>query len=277
MRNCPSCGAAIDVRLATTGSGWTELPAVADMARLQFGGSTCQIEGKTVPVADFNLSAGDAIYFAHHLLLWKDERTQIAAMPMAGAWKRLFAGLPLVMTQATGPGHIAFSKDQAGELIALPMQPNTAVDVREHVFMVASHPVAYEWFNTNIWFQTQNGKDTETHYPIGMFMDRFHTTALPGLLLLHGGGNVFERRLQPGESLLIKPTSLLFKDPTVSMNLHWEHPAGGSMMWNSRRNRHLWLRLTGPGRVGVQSLYEPMEENSYAVSSNGPMTTVVDW
>ena len=42
------------------------------MARLQFGQSHCQIEGKYVPVADMNLAAGDSVYFTHHVLLWKD-------------------------------------------------------------------------------------------------------------------------------------------------------------------------------------------------------------
>jgi uncharacterized protein (AIM24 family) len=184
-------------RAAVTDSGWTELPAIRDMAKLQFGQSFCQIEGKYVPVADFKLAAGDGVYFAHHLLLWKDDQAQISAMPLAKGWKRLFAGLPLIMTQAMGPGRIAFSKDKPGELIALPLQAGQSVDVREHVFMVATHSIAYDWFQTGIWFTTQNGKDSETHYPIGAFMDRFTAAPLPGLLLLHGAGNVFVRTLAP--------------------------------------------------------------------------------
>jgi hypothetical protein len=45
---------------------------------------SCQIEGKFVPVADFNLDAGDGVYFAHHLLLWKDDQAQISAMSAQG-------------------------------------------------------------------------------------------------------------------------------------------------------------------------------------------------
>src|ERR1700722_8013042 len=106
---CPACGAPVDVRVRETDSGWEEQPAIRDMARIQFGQSTCQVEGKYVPVADMNLAAGDGVYFAHHLLLWKDDKAQVSAMPMKGGWKRLLAGMPLVMTQATGPGGIAFS------------------------------------------------------------------------------------------------------------------------------------------------------------------------
>ena len=40
---CRLCGAPVDLREAVSNSGWAELPAIEDMARLQFGRSTCQI------------------------------------------------------------------------------------------------------------------------------------------------------------------------------------------------------------------------------------------
>jgi uncharacterized protein (AIM24 family) len=276
-QSCPGCGSPVDVRLATSDSGWTELPGIKDMARIQIGQSTVQIEGKNVPVADFNLAAGDGVYFAHHLLLWKDEKVQIGAMSLAKAWKRLFAGLPLIMTQATGPGRIAFSKDRAGEIFALPIPAGQSVDVREHVFMVATSQVSYDWFASGIWFETREDKDTETHYPIGMFMDRFTAGASHGLLLLHGSGNVFVRKLSPGQSILIKPTSLLFKDPTVRMHLHIERPGNTWSSWRSWGERFFWLRLSGPGRVAVQSHYEPMEDPGYNLVRTEPLTTMHQW
>jgi uncharacterized protein (AIM24 family) len=278
--SCPRCGAPVDVRMAVTNSGWTELPAIRDMAKIQFGQSFCQIEGKFVPVADFNLSPGDGVYFTHHLLLWKDDKVQISNMPLAKGWKRLFAGLPLIMTEARGPGRIAFSKDTAGELIALPLEMGQSVDVREHVFMIATSALAYDWFQTGIWFTTQNGKDSETHYPIGMFMDRFTASASPGLLLLHGQGNVFVRKLAEGQGILVKPTALLFKDPTVRMNLHFEFPGGmfGSYQpWGRWSNRYVWLHLHGPGRVAVQSHFEKMEDPGFNIWRTEPMTTKHQW
>jgi hypothetical protein len=55
--SCPGCGAPVDVERRVTPSGWREAPGIRDMARLTMGGSTCQIEGLYVPVADFNLAA----------------------------------------------------------------------------------------------------------------------------------------------------------------------------------------------------------------------------
>jgi uncharacterized protein (AIM24 family) len=242
------------------------------MAKLQFGNSFCQIEGVYVPVADMSLASGDSVYFAHHVLLWKDPQVNITTMGLKGAWKRLLSGMPLVMTQAHGPGHIAFSRDAPGEMIAMPLQPGQAVDVREHLFLVATSQITYDWFQTGVWFTTRSGNETETHYPLGMFMDRFFAPAAPGLLLLHAAGNAFVRMLQPGQAILVKPTALLFKDPTVQMQLHFEHPAGTWSSWRSWGNRYLWLRLYGPGRVAVQSAYSPLEDNGRNITQHSGAT-----
>ncbi|HZU25207.1 MAG TPA: AIM24 family protein [Bryobacteraceae bacterium] len=265
--SCPRCGATTKASGVPARAEWGELPGRKDMAKLQFGNSFCQIEGLYVPVADINLAAGDSVYFTHHVLLWKDTQVNVTTMPMKGAWKRLFAGMPLIMTEAHGPGHIAFSKDNPGELIPVPLQPGQALDVREHLFLVATNSVAYDWFQTGIWFTTKNGDDTETHYPVGMFMDRFTAPQAPGLLLLHAGGNVFVRNLGPYESILIKPTALIFKDPAVQMHLHFEHPSAMFTSWGYWSNRYLWLRLTGPGRVAIQSVFERIEGEARNMTS----------
>jgi uncharacterized protein (AIM24 family) len=269
---CPACGAQVDVRDIVSKSGWTELPGRKDMAKLQFGRSFCQVEGTYVPVADMNLAAGDSIYFAHHVLLWMDGQVKVSAMSLKGAWKRMLAGMPLIMTQAEGPGHIAFSRDAPGELIALPIQPGQAVDVREHLFLVATSTVTYDWLPSNIWFTTREGNENETHYPLGMFLDRFTAPQVPGLLLLHAAGNVFVRQLAQGQTILVKPTALLFKDPTVRMQLHFERPAGTWRSWRSWGDRYIWLRLWGPGRVAVQSAFEPVEDNGRNISSHSGAT-----
>jgi uncharacterized protein (AIM24 family) len=268
--NCPKCGALLKLPSAITRSGWAQLPPRKDMAKLQFGNSFCQIEGTYVPVADMKLAAEDSIYFTHHVLLWKDPQVNVTAMSLRGGWKRLLAGMPLVMTQAQGPGHIAFSRDNPGELIALPLQPGQSVDVREHLFLVATGNIAYDWIQTNVWFKTKNGNDTETHYPIGMYMDRFFSPEAPGLLLLHAGGNVFVRDLGPSQTILVKPTALIFKDRSVQMELHIERPNPGNSWWTN--HRYLWLRLSGPGRIAIQSVFEKVEGETQTMTGSSYAT-----
>ena len=145
---------------------------------------------------------------------------------------------------AAGPGRIAFSRDATGELIVLPLHPGMELDVREHAFLLCSHQIAYDFIRikglSNILFGGQ-----------GMYMDRFVTTGAQGLLILHGYGNVFERRLQAGESILLEPGAFLYKDSTVTMNVEFQKLGTGFF---GGTNMSL-ARVTGPGRVGIQSMY----------------------
>jgi uncharacterized protein (AIM24 family) len=250
-----------------------ELPPIPDMAKIQFGHSNVQIEGKFVPVADFNLHETDNIYFSHHTLLWKDEPVPVTRSPLGNAWNRVMAGMPLVMAQASGPGRIALSMDRPGETVAVPLPMGSAVDVLEHHFLAATNQVGYEYLSSDVWYTTRNGDETETHYPVGRYIDRFHAVEEHGLLLLHAGGNVFRRDLAPGQTICIKPPSLLYKDPWVGMALHFEQPYGSS--WRARQYRYVWLRLWGPGRVCIQSQYGHFHDNGNNIRSRSASTDQV--
>jgi uncharacterized protein (AIM24 family) len=118
------------------------------------------------------------------------------------------------------------------------------LDAREHAFLLSSHHIDYSFVRvkglTNILFGGQ-----------GMYMDRFITTGAPGLLILHGYGNVFERRLAPGESIMVEPGAFLYKDSTVQMDVEFQRLGSGVF---GGTNINL-ARMTGPGRVGIQSMY----------------------
>ena len=241
---CRACGAPLDVRNLVSESGWREAPRIKDMTEIHFGSSTCQVEGEVVPVAEINLGPGDAIFFEHHVMLWKDERVPLSLLQLAGGMKRAFAGMPFLISVATGPGRIAFSRDATGELVVLPLHPGMELDVREHAFLLSSHHISYSFVRvkglTNILFGGQ-----------GMYMDRFVTTSVPGLLILHGYGNVFERRLAAGESIMVEPGAFLYKDSTVTMNVEFQKLGTGFFGGTTMS----LARLTGPGRVGIQSMY----------------------
>jgi uncharacterized protein (AIM24 family) len=197
------------------------------------------------------------------VLLWTEPQTRLTNMPMKGAWNRKMAGLPLIMVEARGPGHLALSDNHAGEIVALPMQHGQQIWVREHRFLVATSNIKYDWYPSDVWYETgQDSDDREMHYPMGRYGDVFGAQAAPGLLLLHAPGNVFIRDLRQGETMLIQPSSLLYRDVTVRMALHMEYPRNlGLSFWRSSWSyRSIWVRLWGPGRVAVQSVYEPPED-----------------
>jgi uncharacterized protein (AIM24 family) len=257
---CPHCGAPVDVRERVTDSGWAEQPPIRDMARIRFNRSTCQISGAYVPVAEMNLHAEDWVWFSHHVLLHTDPGVQLRPMQMAGGWNRMRAGMPLVMMTAQGPGSIAFSDDHPGEIIAVPLQHNQRVEVVEHRFLVGTGNIRYTWQPSGVWFTTGDYQDQEYHYPLGQNLDTFWAEQGPGLVLLHAPGNTFIRDLGHGERILIQPSALIWKDPTVRMNLHFEYP-GGSYWFASARwqAKTAWLALHGPGRVAMSSVFERPE------------------
>ena len=121
------------------------------------------------------------IYFSHHVLLWADPARRLANMSMRGGWKRMMAGLPLIMMEAHGPGHIALSDNHAGEVIALPLQHGQQIWVREHRFLCATGNIRYDWDPTDVWYVTgQDADDQETHYPMGQYGDIFTAHRAPG-------------------------------------------------------------------------------------------------
>src|SRR5579885_756703 len=242
--SCRACGAPLDIKNLISESGWREAPRIKDMTEIHFGASTCQVEGEIVPVAEINLGPGDSIFFEHHVMLWKDDRTPMSVMPLQGGIKRALAGMPFIISVAHGPGRIAFSRDATGELVVMPLHPGVELDVREHAFLPASHHISYSYIRIkglrNILFGGQ-----------GMFMDRFVTGNEPGLLLMHGYGNVFERYLQAGESIMVEPGAFLYKDASVTMNVETQKLTSGFFGGTGMN----LARMIGPGRVGIQSMY----------------------
>ena len=70
----------------------------------------------------------------------------------------------------------------------------------------------------------------------------------------------------------MQPSALLYRDLSVTMHLHLEYPRGaGVLAWRrSFEQRNIWLRLIGPGRVAVQSVFERPE--SERLTSSSPAT-----
>ncbi|HLK40806.1 MAG TPA: AIM24 family protein [Polyangiaceae bacterium] len=244
---CVLCGAPLDGNNVVTESGWREAPRLRDMTVIRFGHSTCQVEGELVPVVELGLAAGDAVYFEHHCMLWKTDSVPLAVMNLQGP-KRSFFRMPHIVTIASGPGSIAFSRDAAGEIVVLPLHPQMEVDVREHAFLLASMGVSYSYVRIK-------GLGSILRGASGMWLDRFVTGQYQGLLVLHGYGNVFERFLAPGESIQVEPGSVLYKDASVALQ-----PEGIQLSSGFFGGTTMYLaRLTGPGRVGIQSMYHHHE------------------
>lgn len=204
---------------------------------------TYHIEGELVPVLALQLDRMP-VFFEHHILLWKDPQMDIRLKPLAGAFKRMLAGMPIFMTEVLGPGNIAFSRDGAGHILPIHLAHGQAVDVREHQFIAATGNIDYS-------FQWVKGISNMLLGGTGLFIDTFASINGEGCVWLHGYGNVFEVSLGPGQAIDIEPGGWVYKDPSVSMQSMFQNlktgifGSSGAISWN---------RFTGPGRIGLQSM-----------------------
>ncbi len=210
-----------------------------------------RIQGELVPVLHVWLDGSMPVYFEHHVVLWKDPPLQIG-MRGKGGFKRMLAGLPVFQTEARGPGEIAFSRDDAGHVFPLHLPAGTSVLVREHQYLAASGNLDYTYQRIKGFANMMVGNS-------GFFIDQFTAGQQEGVLWLHGYGNVFEKTLAPGEQIDVEPGGWIYRDGSVQM----EQTVYGlrTGIFGGQGNI-VWNRFTGPGKVGIQSMYVhyPTEE-----------------
>lgn len=209
-----------------------------------FAGVTYHLDGELVPVLTVELT-GIPVYFEHHVLLWKDTQTQIGVKQLAGAFKRVMSGMPIFMTEAHGPGRIAFSRDGVGHLFAMHLKQGQTLDVREHQFLAATDQLDYT-------FARVKGVANMLMGGTGFFIDTFTANKGDGILWLHGYGNVFEVFLNVGEQIDIEPGGWIYKDHSVQMETQFQKLATGMF---ASAGQLVWNRFKGPGRIGLQSMY----------------------
>jgi len=208
------------------------------------------LDGELVPMLTVEMPPGGAVYFEHHVLLWKHPSVDIGIRPMQGALKRMMAGMQVFVTEARGPGQIAFSRDGAGHIVPMHLKSGEELHVREHQFLAATANVDYT-------FERVKGVANLLFGGSGFFIDKFHGHKGDGILWLHGYGNVFEKMLGPGESIDVEPGGWLYKEPGVRMETTMARLTTGVFGgFNLVLNR-----FTGPGRIGLQSMYLHMGES----------------
>src|ERR1700722_3418372 len=216
-----------------------------------FGGVTYHIDGELVPALSVDVT-NMPVYFEHHILLWKNTTIRIQLKALKGMLKRMIAGMQGVVTEASGPGIIAFSRDGAGHIVPIHLRHGEELHVREHQFLAAPGNIDYS-------FERIRGLATMMFGQSGFFIDKFKGHPGDGVLWLHGYGNVFEKVLEAGEQIDIEPGGWLYKDPQVKMDTVVDRLTSG--LFGSTVN-FVVNRFTGPGRIGIQSMYihMPSEE-----------------
>jgi uncharacterized protein (AIM24 family) len=206
-----------------------------------YAGLNMTIAGELVPVCTVSLNPNAGpVFFEHHILLWRDPQVEISAKILKGVGRRMLAGLPVVVTEAKGAGRIAFSRDAPGQLIFVELAQGEELDVREHQFLFATSTVEYGYYRLK-------GISNLMFGGTGFFIDTFRG---PGLVALHGYGNVLERELAQGEQIDVEPGAFLYKSSGVKMDTVRLGLRSGLMGGVNLFLNH----FTGPGKLGIQSM-----------------------
>jgi uncharacterized protein (AIM24 family) len=212
----------------------------------QAPGLNYRLEGELVPVLHMALNGQVTVYFEHHVLLWKYPQMQIGLHPLKkGLKRRVFGGMPLLLVEAQSAGEIAFSRDAPGHIAALHLQAGESICVREHQFLAATGGIQYDYQRMRGFANMMFGG--------GFFVDTFFASDHEGVVWVHGYGNVFEKRLEAGESIDIEPGGWVYRDHSVSMSQEMYGFKTGFLSGGA--GQLVFNRFTGPGRVGLQSAY----------------------
>ncbi|MBY0403530.1 MAG: AIM24 family protein, partial [Cyanobacteria bacterium] len=130
-------------------------------------------------------------------------------------------------------------------IVPLHLQPGQGIDIREHQFLAATDTVDYT-------FKRVKGLANMLFSGTGFFIDTFYCPQKEGIVWLHGYGNVFEVVLKAGEQIDVEPGGWIYKDSSVEMETKLQTLSQGFF---ASSGQLCWNRFTGPGRVGIQSMY----------------------
>jgi uncharacterized protein (TIGR00266 family) len=213
-----------------------------------------RVIGTTMPVLEMMLQPGDVIVAEPGELSWISGNVQLRTSTMGagakglfGVLKRAFAGGGLFMTEYSaqgGPGMVAFASKLPGQILPVTIAPGSAYLVHRHGFVCATPGI-----EITVGFQRSLGA--------GIFGgDGFFLQKLSGnsQTFIELSGEVVVYDLQQGQTLLVHPGHVGMFQESVNFDITVV-PGIANVLFG---NQGLFLaRLTGPGRVWLQSLTLP--------------------
>lgn len=213
-----------------------------------------RVIGTTMPVLEVMLQPGETIVAEPGELSWISGSVQLrtstagaGASGLMGVLKRAFAGGGLFMTEYSsqgGPGMVAFATKLPGQILPVDITPSTAYLVHRHGFVCATPGI-----QISVGFQRSLGA--------GIFGgDGFFLQKLAGQCqaFIELAGEVVIYDLVAGQSLLVHPGHVGMFEHTVNFDITMV-PGIANVLFG---NQGLFLaKLTGPGRVWLQSLTLP--------------------
>lgn len=223
---------------------------VSDTAEGDCSGVKFTVLGGTSPALITKI-VDQSVFFEHHIMAWKDAELGVVVKRLQGTYRRSIHGKPVFMVETTGHGEIAFSRGAPGQIVALTLETGQTLNVREHQWLCAT---------SNLDFSSSHvaGVANMLFSGSGLYIDTFSSASDEGGLWLFGYGNVFEIQLDSGDAIDVDPGCWIYKDPSVQMTAIVQRLSTGAF---GDSGQYVVNRFTGPGRLGIQTMYSPNVSN----------------
>jgi uncharacterized protein (TIGR00266 family) len=213
-----------------------------------------KITGTTMPVLEIGLEPGDVIVAEPGEFSWMTDSVRLntttrtaGARSFLGAIGRAFGGGGLFMTEYRaegGNGLVGFAAKLPGAIMEVTVQPGTAYMIHRHGFVCATQGV-----ELSTGFQQSLGS--------GLFGGNgFVLQKLAGSCTawVELGGEIVTYDLQAGESIQVHPGHVGMFDASVNFDIVMMRGITNALFGDDG----LFIaRLTGPGKVWLQSLTVP--------------------
>jgi uncharacterized protein (AIM24 family) len=213
-----------------------------------------KITGQTLPVLEIGLEQGDMIIAEPGEFSWMTQTVVMNTTAMTAGAKglfgvlgRAFAGGGLFMTEFTapaGPGLVAFAAKIPGSIMEVAVTPGQSYMIHRHGFLCGTYGV-----ELGVGFQRSLGA--------GIFGgDGFKMQRLSGncTAWVELGGEVITYDLAPGETIYVHPGHVGMFSESINFDVQLM-PGIKNMFFGG--DGIFVARLTGPGKVWLQSLTLP--------------------
>lgn len=165
---------------------------------------------------------------------------------LLGAGKRIITGESLFMTTFTNEGHdkrkVYFAAPYPGKIIPMDLSKlNGKIICQKDAFLAAAKGVS-------VGIELQKKLGTGFFGGEGFIMQKLEGD---GMAFVHAGGAIYERQLQPGETLRIDTGCLVAMTQDVHYNIEMVSGVKTALFGGEGL---FFATLSGPGTVWVQSL-----------------------
>jgi uncharacterized protein (TIGR00266 family) len=213
-----------------------------------------KITGTTMPVLEIGLEPGEMLVAEPGEFAWMTDNVRLntttqtaGARSFLGALGRAFGGGGLFMTEYRaegGRGIVGFAAKLPGTIFEVPVRPGQTYMIHRHGFICATQGVELSTgFQRSLGAGLFGGE--------GFLLQRLTGSCTAWVEL---GGEIVTYDLQPGESLQVHPGHVGMFDAAVSFDVVFMRGIKNALFGG---DGIFIARLTGPGKVWLQSLTVP--------------------